>query len=310
MLKYVLLASLLLSTPLMAAKREQVALTFDDLPSLTMVNEQSWVTYNNEKILKTLKERHWKAIGFVNEGKVYDLNKEKQIDTLKMWLDAGMDMGNHSFSHDSPNNLGAEKYVEDIAKGELIIRPLMFAHDLALHWYRHPYLQTGTPKAVKDAINLWLKQHDYDIAPVTMENSDWMFAEPYDVALAHGDTAHAEAIKAAYLAHSAKVIPWYIQAGHSLFNRPIAHTMLLHVNRLNADALPELAKIFTRNNVRIIPFGKAMKDPAYRLTDPYAGADGHGWLERWADGLHKELPWESFTEPPQWVQDEYNKVDK
>ena len=32
---------------------------------------------------------------------------------LKMWRDAGFPLGNHTFSHDSPNAVGADGYIAD-----------------------------------------------------------------------------------------------------------------------------------------------------------------------------------------------------
>jgi peptidoglycan/xylan/chitin deacetylase (PgdA/CDA1 family) len=38
-----------------------------------------------------------------------------------------MDLGNHTFSHESPNDLGAQGYIDDIAKGEPVTRELLAA---------------------------------------------------------------------------------------------------------------------------------------------------------------------------------------
>jgi hypothetical protein len=50
-----------------------------------------------------------------------------------------------------------------------------------------------------------------------------------------------------------------------------------------------------------------MKDPAYRLGDPYVGRDGIDWIERWSDELHKELPWGDWRDPPKQIEDEYER---
>ena len=73
-------------------------------------------------ILRGLKRHHFPATGFVNEGKLDELNRDRQIANLKRWLDAGMVLGNHTFSHESPNTLGAAAYISDIARGELPVR--------------------------------------------------------------------------------------------------------------------------------------------------------------------------------------------
>jgi hypothetical protein len=97
-----------------------------------------------------------------------------------------------------------------------ITRPMLAARHRDLRWFRHPYLETGMPLATKLKINNWLAAHGYRIAPVTMENSDWLFSEPYDDAIARHDEARVKRIKTSYLAYTANIIPWYQKASHQL----------------------------------------------------------------------------------------------
>jgi peptidoglycan/xylan/chitin deacetylase (PgdA/CDA1 family) len=301
---------LALLVPVMCrAERENVALTFDDLPALTQLTSQAYVNYTNATILRGLKRHRFPAIGFVNEGKFDEQVRGEQIEVIEHWLDAGMELGNHTFSHISPNTLGDEAYVEDIARGERVTRPLLAARHRALRYFRHPYLETGTPEETKRKINAWLAEHGYTIAPVTMENSDWMFSEPYDDAIARHEESRIARIKAAYLAYTAKVIPWYQAAAHALLGRKMSFIMLLHVTRLNADCFEDLATMLKRNNLHPVTLEKALRDPAYRMPDPYTGPDGIEWLERWALALHKDLPWDDFHEPPKEIDAEYKRVD-
>jgi len=238
------------------AAREDVALTFDDLPALTQLHSQAYVNYANEMILRGLKRHHYPAMGFVNEGKFDDLVREEQIDILEKWLAAGMELGNHTFSHESPNTLTAEAYIEDIARGEKVTRPLLTTHHKQLKYFRHPYLETGMPLAEKEKIDHWLAAHGYTIAPVTMENSDWLFAEPYDDAIARHDEARVARIKASYLAYTAKIIPWYQAAAHALLGRKMSYVMLLHSTRLNADCIENLAALLKKNQLHPVTLEK------------------------------------------------------
>jgi len=292
-----------------SARREAVALTFDDLPALTLLHSQTYVTCTNAMLLRGLKRHHLPAIGFVNEGKFDELERAKQIDVLHMWLNAGMLLGNHSFSHESPNNMAADAYVADIVRGESVTRPLLAARGLRLVWFRHPYLETGPTQKAKQQINHWLAEHGYRIAPVTMENSDWLFAEPYDDAIARHDNDRAGRIKASYLAYTTQMIAWYRSAAHQLLGRNMSYVMLLHVTRLNANCINELAALLRRAGLHAVALEKAMKDPAYRIPDPYVGPDGIGWLERWSLALHKDLPWDDFVDPPADIEAEYKHVD-
>jgi hypothetical protein len=89
----------------------------------------------------------------------------------------------------------------------------------------------------------------------------------------------------------------------------MSFVMLLHDTRLNADCIDDLAALFKKNRLRPATLEKAMRDLAHRIVDPYVGADGIEWLERWSQELHKELPWDSFREPLAQIDAEYTRID-
>lgn len=286
-----------------------VALTFDDLPGIVLKPDQDYVDATNARLLAALKAHRFPAIGFVNEGKLNEIVRSRQIAVLQQWIDAGFLLGNHTYSHVSPNDVGARGYIADIARGENVIRPMMARAHRELEWFRHPYLETGTPEAVKAEINGWLAQHSYRIAPVTLDCDDWEFAEPYDYAVMHGNEAAARHIRETYIAYTAETLRWYRQAARALFGRDIAYVMLLHDTRLNADTFEALADLLKAERLKPVTLAKALRDPAYKTADNYVGKDGVEWLERWSETLHKELPWDDFHEVPKAIETEYNRID-
>ena len=295
--------------PAAMARPVKVALTFDDLPGLTLSTDQAYVDGINRDLVAGLRRHHFPATGFVNEGKVDALQRERQLANLRTWLAAGMDLGNHTYSHASPNALGAQAYIADIVRGEPALRALLRSRGKRLEWFRHPYLETGSPEAVKDAIDEWLHLHKYRIAPVTLEADDWEFALPYDAARARGDMAAAARIRSEYVLHTSHRIDWYRSAARALFGHDIAYVMLLHATRLNADCIDELAALLSARDMRPVRLAKALRDPAYRTPDRYAGRDGIEWLQRWSATLGRPLPWASFEDPPKDVEEGYDKLD-
>jgi len=286
-----------------------VALTFDDLPAITLVKREAYVADLNRRLLAGLRRHHIRATGFVNESKLDEMDRLRQTAILRAWLKAGMDLGNHTFSHESPNEVGAAAYTADIAQGEVVTKQLLAERGRRERWFRAPNLETGSPLAAKREIADWLDTHGYRMAPVSMNATDWQFAEPYDDAIAHHDTARAQRLRASYLAYTARMITWYREQAHILFGRDIAYVMLMHASRLNADCIDDLAALLRRNGLRPVTLDQAMRDPAYRTADAYDGKDGIDWMERWALALNKSLNWDAFHDVPKQVQREYDKVD-
>jgi len=241
------------------AETGKVALTFDDLPALSLFNDQPYVNYLNDILLSGLKRHRLPAIGFVNESKLDAIDRPQQIANLEKWLDAGMALGNHTFSHESPGTLGAKGYIDDIARGEPVTRGLLAKRHRALNWFRHPYLETGFPAEVKREIDEWLAGHGYRIAPVTIDADDWEFAEPYDDAISRHDVARRLRIKKQYLDYTERTVAWYQKASDALFGRQIAFVMLLHATRLNADSIDDLSDILKRRKLKGVTLEEAMK---------------------------------------------------
>lgn len=140
--------------------------------------------------------RHrWKVTGFVNEIQLEAADCPQRIALLQQWLDAGMDLGNPTFSPLSLNTTPVDAYIADVARGEMVTSPLLAAEGRRERWFRYPYLETGTTVAARATLEDWLRSRRYRVAPVTTENSDWQFSAPYDDAVERGDARGAAAIK-------------------------------------------------------------------------------------------------------------------
>ncbi len=163
----------LLFASIETAHAHTVALTFDDLPVFGNYAEASEAKRITTKLLDGLRRRHWRAIGFVNEIELDAPDRDARIALLSQWLDAGMDLGNHSYSHMSLTNAPVDAYIADVAKGGAVTNALLAARGRKEGWYRYPFLETGTTLEIRRHFETWLAAHGYRVAPVTMENADW-----------------------------------------------------------------------------------------------------------------------------------------
>jgi peptidoglycan/xylan/chitin deacetylase (PgdA/CDA1 family) len=292
-----------------AAHAEDVALTFDDLPTLSLTPSFAYAEMTTVKLLDGLRRNGLPATGFVNEGKLEGEDRTARIALLERWLDAGMDLGDHSYSHLSLNRTPVDAYIADVARGGIVTAALLKAHGRTLRWYRYPYLETGLTIETRHTFESWLNEHGYQVAPVTVENADWVFAMPYDNAILGGDTSDAARIRDTYLMYTSQAVAWYRKAGFELLARRPAFVFLLHASRLNADSIDQIATILKNNDLKAVTLDRAMSDPAYKIADTYVGPDGDEWLSRWSVTLHKDLPWSDFPNLPAGIEAEDQRLD-
>lgn len=278
----------------------RLAITIDDLPINGADTGLRDLRSINDRILKALGDARVPAVGFVNEAKLYQEGEvDGRIALLEAWLAAGLELGNHTWSHPDFNSVGLAAYEEEIVRGESVTRLLLAKRQKPLRLFRQTFLRTGKTLEDKAALEAYLEGRGYLPVPVTVENDDWWFNSKYAKARAAGDTALMKRIADEYVVHWGRMFDWYESLALQVFGRPIDHVVLMHQNVLNAERLPEVLALMRKRGYAFATVDEVMKDPAYAHEDRYAGPWGKSWLQRWAlaegiDTLGKE------PDPPDW----------
>ena len=268
------------------ATGRRVAITFDDLPTVSVAGDGLAADRAmTEELLAAIRESGAPAIGFVNEGKLAPAGgppEDARIALLERWLEAGLDLGNHTYSHPDLHRIPLEDFEKEVARGDEITRRLLAARQWRPRYFRHPFLHTGRDLATKAGLEKFLAARGYAVAPVTHDNSDWIFARGYAGAARRGDRALADRIAAAYVPYMEAKFDYFERQSRRLFGREIPQVLLLHANSLNADTFGALAAMMRRRGYSFVTLDEALADEAYRSADSYTGAAGITWLHRWA----------------------------
>ncbi|HEX8361965.1 MAG TPA: polysaccharide deacetylase family protein [Longimicrobium sp.] len=264
-----------------AGEARRVAVTFDDLPWGRMrAYSDAQVAELTGQLVGQITSAGMPALGFVNEEKLEGGTGREAL--LRRWVDAGLELGNHTYSHPSFWTTPRERYQAEVLDGERVTRRLMATRGTRPRFFRHPYLNTGPDLATKEAFERFLASHGYQVAPVTVDNHDYLYAFAYDRALARRDSAAMRRLGADYVRYMDTTFAFYEALSRRLLGREPAQVLLLHANALNAEYLDELAAVMRRRGYTFAPLDRVMTDPAYRQPDRYTGRAGISWLQRWA----------------------------
>lgn len=304
MKKILLILILLISS--MAFSQKKIAITFDDLPS-PHLNIDDCI-YTTDHLLKILKDNNIKLTGFVNAGKTEtDSNITLRIAQLKKWLADGHDLENHTYAHSDIGRVGLQAYEEDVIKGEPLVKKLMEEAGKQMKYFRHPYLYTGKTPEQKDSLDKFLEERGYTIAPVTLDNSDWLFAACYINAVKQNNKGLADSIAASYIDYMNMMADFFENLSQEFLGRQVNHILLVHANMLNADHFDKVIAMFRNRGYEFVSLDEAMTDSAYSMPDGQMKW-GRSWLHRWmiAQGL-KAKP---DPDEPQWVLDLYKEGQK
>ncbi len=262
---------------------KEVAITFDDLPAVDLNKDYSVQKEITDKLIKTILENNIPAIGMVNEAKLY---KEGILDTiltaqLQKWVDAGIELGNHTFSHIDFNKTTLNQQKEELINGDQVINKLMEKKGMSARYFRYPFLHPGIDTAARENFEQFLKQRGYNMAPVSIDNSEWIFAKAYSKALIDKDSALANKIAYAYAPYMAEKFEFYERCSVELFGRNIKHVLLVHANRLNADNFYRVADMLKQRGYKFISITDAVSDPAYRMKAVYETHADMYWPHMW-----------------------------
>jgi peptidoglycan/xylan/chitin deacetylase (PgdA/CDA1 family) len=258
----------------------QVAVTIDDLPAgMADRLPASEITALTTKLLGTLRDQKIPVVGFVNEKKLYKPGEvDERIKVLQMWLDYGFELGNHTFSHASLNQVGLKAWEDDVIQGESVTRMLLAQHKMKLRYFRHPYLDTGRDLLTRRQAEAFLVDRGYRIAPITLDGWDWMFAGLYEDAKKRNDTTLEAQIVKEYLAHHDSAFAYAEQLSAKVVGYEPKQILLLHASNLEADHIGELLEVLRKRGYRFITLEDALGDQAYSLPDTFVGEEGSGWM--------------------------------
>jgi len=299
-----------------APAQRTVAITVDDLPGAVVGNDFAMGDLKelqkiNRAIPAILKSHHAWAIGFVNERKLQVQNeRDARAELLSMWLDAGLTLGNHTFSHADFQITPLPQYEDETLEGQVVTTALLKAIGQTEEYFRHPYLNTGPTVEAKTAFEAFLKERGYTIAPVTVEDADYIFNDVLGYATEKKDKKMAARAKKEYLEYADTSFDYSESLSRDLFGREIPQVLLIHDSQLNTECLDALLTKLEHRGYKFVSLDQAMADPAYATPDNYVGATGISWLLRWRLALGKTANYEQGPEPPAWANKIFEQLRK
>lgn len=225
------------SSPCHPAERE-IAITIDDVPAEDRVTM--------DRIMQQVLQYHAPVTLFVitqrmNSDDFTYLNALRQHQVI---------IGNHSDTHLNLKRVSAAEYIADVQRADERLTPLMSVQK----YYRYPYLAMGG-WFKKKKVMTYLNQHQYIIAPVTVDSRDFVMNIEF---CAHPRTEqYINAMRQRYLTFVWKQTK---RAEKKQQCKKSKQILLLHANTLNRYFLADLLALYQQHGYRFITLPEALKD--------------------------------------------------
>lgn len=229
------------------AQKKELALTIDDLP---FVGESQ--NFHLNMIIEALKEDEVPATGFIIAKEV----TPKNMIMLHKFHEAGLGLGNHTFSHANLNRLSPEAYIHEIESADRILAPVLTEPK----YFRYPYLIMGQGSK-KSKIIHYLNSKNYQIAPISIDSKDFIFNQLLLSVPQNQRRDFLNVLKPCYLEFIKQQTLKAEEYKRDIHKPSEPQILLIHSNLLNAYVLPDIINLFKQNDYTFIRLEDALKTP-------------------------------------------------
>jgi peptidoglycan/xylan/chitin deacetylase (PgdA/CDA1 family)/ketosteroid isomerase-like protein len=231
-------------------------------------------------LLAVLARHHVPAVGLVIWGNVKS-DADRAI--LRRWLVAGHELGNHSASHLDLTKTAADAYVADVEAGRAGLADFLAKEGgRKVRFFRYPFLDEGETEAKLDAVRAYLARSGQRSLPVTIDDQDWDFEQPWVEARRKGDPKAMGRIGDEYQEALHVEVRDQEAKGDRIFGRPVPQILLLHANEVGAAQWDRLFTWLERRGYRFAAADEVLADAAFAEAPRYAGPSGFGLWDRLA----------------------------
>lgn len=240
------------------APARQMALSFDDAPYPSSPYMSSYA--RTELYVKKLKALNIPPVMIFSNPCKNPVAAET-VAQMKLYVDAGHKMANHTCTHPRLDDTGYTAYAKDIAQAEEILQPLMTGQK----FFRYPFLNEGTDPSLRDQVRGWLKANNYRTGDVSIDNDDYYFSTRVNDAKKAGKTIDMKKIEQLFVKHLVDAAEFYDELAVKTLGRSPKHVILLHERDITVALLEPLIEALRARGWTFISAEEAYKDPMYSL---------------------------------------------
>ncbi|HEX8414073.1 MAG TPA: polysaccharide deacetylase family protein [Sphingomicrobium sp.] len=238
----------------------KMAITIDDLPVHGPLPRGMTPLQVNQQMIGALQEAQVPGVSVYINGKSTITHPGSEL-AIAAWRDAGIQIANHTWSHLNLNDVSLDFYRDEIVRNEPLLQKYAGGKDWK--WFRFPFLAEGDDPTTRAAIRKFLAEHDYRIAGVSMDFSDWRFTAAYTRCKDANNASAIREMERLYMNSVRAGVDYSRAAARELYGREIPQVLLMHVGAFSAHMMPRVIAEYRKAGFRFVSIEEAQADPAY-----------------------------------------------
>lgn len=189
------------------------------------------------------------------------LERPELAGVLDRWVSAGHHVANHTHSHPTLNDVGADRYIEEIDLADKHLEPWLCK--APGRYFRYTLNLWGNTEEKRRRVKAHLEARDYTITEVTTWFYEWRWNAAFETCLAKGDRAGIEFLKRSFLDYAVAQLRYDMATASEWFGRDIKGVTLGHNVPFFADVASDLFARLIDAGLEFIPLEEAAADPVY-----------------------------------------------
>jgi uncharacterized protein (TIGR02246 family) len=203
---------------------------------------------------------------------------------LERWLEAGHELGNHSFRHLDYHLVEATEWLADVEQARVETAAFLAARGRAgPRFFRFPFLREGDSDAKLDAARDWLAKTGQRNLPVSIDDQDWSFERAFVEAVRAADPTAKARVAEAYHESLHLSVRHHRATAKRLFGREPAEVLLLHATAVGASEWDRLFAWLESEGFGFATADEVLADPLYAEAPRFLGPRGPGLWDRHLD---------------------------
>lgn len=186
------------------------------------------------------------------------------VDALQRWLDAGYELGNHTFDHLAAGSVEPASFLDNVAACDRLLESLGGFADGRLRYFRFPFLDRGSNPESRRRIAAGLRDMNYVTVPGTVDFNDHLYEAPLARAAASGNAARISAVEERYLRAARRCLSHHAAWAGGGAAEPLIHIGLFHAGPISSRVLPRLLGNLSASRVEWCAVADALNHPVYR----------------------------------------------
>ena len=237
------------------------------------------------ELLAVLAKHRVPAVGLVTWR---DFRGPEDQRLLERWLEAGHELGNHSWGHLDYTATDSTTYIADVERGRARLAELLESRGSRPRFFRFPFLREGETPEKLAAMRRYLESSGQRNLPVTLDTQDWSFEAPWVEARGAGDTTALDSLASEYLLQLRLEVTDQEERGDRLLGRTTPQILLLHANAVGAAQWDALFTWLESTGHRFATADEVLADSAFALPHDFVGRYGCGLWDRLLDDRRRQ----------------------